>query len=204
MGANILQIRVGLVNGANVRFQQDDSVLATKCVGRLHPDRIFAHSTVVLGGGHHVAAFPTAQIAHVEVRSELLPDWPFGANLESVELLNGDRFQRGIEAIADVSRRELRVASGEEVSGYALLESRGGFHYRLALRARALPTSARAGSLARILDGKVLYARDRDGNAFLINIANVVSLRIYPGMPELPPHALDADEIVSMRPEIPD
>jgi len=201
MGAALLEIRLGLADGSNLVYRQDDSVLAEKTLRRIEPERLFVQPTVVIGGDHHVSVFPSAQVVHVELRSELLPEWSFGTNFERLVLLDEETFQRRLKDVADVSRRELKVGAGEDILGYALLEMRGGFRYRIGIHAKALPTTVRASRLTRILEVPVLHVRRGTGSAFLVNLANAVSLRVYPGMPELPPHALEAHEVVEEMPE---
>jgi hypothetical protein len=201
MSPALLEIRVSLTDGGSATFEQNEASLAGKILGRVHPDRVFAQPSLVIGGSHHVTSFPTEKIAFVEIRGDELPDWPFGGNLERVVLLNEDEFGKRLSEVSEVSRRELRVAAGEEVTGYALVELLGGARYRMGLHAKALPSSVRAGRLARLFEAPVLHARRGENVACLINLHNAVSLRIYPGMPELPPQAIEADEVVGTQGE---
>jgi hypothetical protein len=194
MSAPLLEIRIGFVDGSEAVYTQDDPDTAKRMLSRLQPERVFTQATLVVGGEHHVSVFPVAQIAHVEVRSDELPEWPFGTNFERIVGLDEDTFDRRLAELASVSRKELRFDAGQDVVGYARLEVRGGFVHRLGLHAKALPSAVRGGRLTRLFDAPVLYVRRGENTALLINIRNSVGLRVYPGMPELPPHAIEAHE----------
>ncbi len=188
-----LEIKVVLVDGSSYSFVQTDPDAARKSIGRVVPTRVFTSPSLTIASAMRTTTFPTRSIMRLELTSDLLPEWDAAQGLRELNLVDEKEVETRIAALGDTPRSERRPDSdgGFEAAG-VFLDSAGVRHHLVA-RGRAMPEQVRAHVLTRRLEEPCILARRGDRVVVLFHTAHLTCVVSYPGAPEAPPNAIDAE-----------
>ncbi len=192
--ATDLSIRLCLASGRSHGFQAGDAEGAKRLLQALDPERVFDRDILVVAGHHEEAAFRASEIRRIEVRAATLPKWPFGPMIERAELIDIDEFDQLRRARADLDREDNRIRADSGYDGLLELEDSTGERSHLMVHGQSIAPVLRAGVLGRLLEASFLHARGT-GVATVFNPSHIAGARLFPGLPELPVDALQAERL---------
>lgn len=190
--ATALTLRILLASGRVHEFAVTDPAAARSLIGGIDPEHIFEREVIVVAGHHEEAGFRSREIRRLEVVADELPEWRFGPMIERAEVIDSDELEQLRQSLADLDREQLRLRNDEDFDGLMELEDTVGERTSLRFHGQSIAPALRAGVLGRLLDAKCLYAR-RGSTAYLFNPRHIASARLFPGLPDLPPDAFQAE-----------
>lgn len=188
-----LDLRVHLLGGSVLELEQRTPAKARETLGHLNPQHIFDHPLITIAGDHQCTTLRTAFITSVEARFDGSVDWSYGPNLDQVDRISESEFT---EAVSSGCRDESLLRSrprkdGDPFEGYDRIELAGGRVVHLRVHGTTRPRAVQARAVTRFFEGPSVLARipsegDQRAGYEILNPANMISVRFYPGSPEVP------------------
>lgn len=177
------------------RFSQNDPELIARALQLLRPSHVFSQPRLLLSNGLSFSLFNTANISRIEIPRRRPDD---GAGRELLPRLfkindESEFLQRAAELKTLINTQLSWDEPGALLRWYALLQLSGGERVFAEVESRAGLPSERYIHLNRIFEQAVLVLERDDGGVCLVNPGLIERITAFPGLPDLPGHAIAAD-----------
>jgi hypothetical protein len=190
-----LGLRICLTDGSVHSFAQTDDKAAKKLWGEIDPARIFARQRIVIGSRNSKTIFVSAEISRIDFFNVAVQPWTFpGGYSDVVELSEAEfREHAHLDEPAKMPVREQCTPPGDLLVSFAKLHMRGScpLYAMIELPAK-LPAESQS-FMQFMLSKSALFMRLREGGMGVLNLSNLVSYTVYPGLAQLPADAWPAE-----------
>jgi hypothetical protein len=183
-----LTIRIYLADGTTESFVQHDESQARKICEKLDYQRLFAQPRLIIAGEHFKSVFVTSHVVRVDVQHKSLDRWEFPAGYADVVSLSEEEFRAHahLDEPEKMMRREDCTPVGDLLVSFLDLRMAGGAHFYL-MTEFPVKLSVDNQFFVRFLLSKVsIPARLTCGGVAVINLANLISYNVFPGVAEVP------------------
>jgi len=163
--------------------------------------RLFAQQRIVVAGERFKSVFVTGRILRVDFVQKNLKCWEFpGGYADIVELTEEEfRSHAHLDEPELMARREECIPVGDLVVSFLELRMTGGTRFFL-MAEYPVQLPAENQSLMRfLLSSGVFHMRLACGGIGLVNLANLVSYTVYPGVAEVPADTWLAERTVEPK-----
>jgi hypothetical protein len=193
-----LLIRIHLADGTSESFVQHDEAQARKVCEKIDSTRLFMQPRLMVAGEHFKSVFVTDQVVRVDFEHKAFDRWEFPAGYADVVELSAKEFREHahLDEPERMPKREECTPVGDLLVSFLDLRMAGGTHiYLMTEFPVKLPVDNQF--FVRFLLSKVAFlARLTCGGFAFINLANLVSYNVYPGVPDVPADTWLAERIV--------
>jgi hypothetical protein len=183
-----LTIRFHLTDGSVHSFTQADAAINEKLWDAIEPSRLFTHQRIVVGSEHSKSVFVAAEINRVDFFHDSFQCWEFPRGWSDIVELSEEEFRKHarLDEPSLMARREQRTPTGDILVSFIKLQMRGG-QPLFAMVEAAAKLPAESQSFMQFLVSKVaIHTRLRGGGIGVLNLANLVSYTVYPGVAQIP------------------
>jgi hypothetical protein len=186
-----LEIHLQFVDGSHETFVQHDTDAAQKILQRINPTILFSQTRIVVADDYSKSVFVCSQINRIDFlfRGDGFSHIPWD-HVDIVELTEQE-FRTHVPS-DDSSRLQKRKQSrrvGDLLVSFLNLRMRGGSHiYLMNETLVKLPAESHS-YMQRLLSKGTLGIRLGGGGHSVLNLANLISYTVYPGVAEVPEDA---------------
>ena len=183
-----LEIRFHLADGSSEAFIQSDTEAAEAIQGRINPYLMFIQPRIVIADDYSKSVFICSQINRVDILYDgdgyaHIP----GDHLDLVELTAAEfRKHVPLKRARRLEKRKQRRRVGDLLVSFLNLRMRGGHHVYLMNEILVKPSFDSNTYMQRFLSKGTLGVRLPGGGESFLNLANLISYSVYPGVPEVP------------------
>jgi len=183
-----LQIRVHLADGSEETFFQPDTAAAADIQTKINPYLLFLQPRIVIADDYSKSVFVSSQINRVDLVYEgdgydHIP----GDHVDLVELTEAEfRKHVPLKRAVPLQKRKQRRRVGDLLVSFLNLRMRGGHHVYLMNEILVKPSFDSHSYMQRFLSKGTLGVRLAGGGESFLNLANLISYSVYPGVPEIP------------------
>ena len=183
-----LEIRFQFVDGSQEIFVQPDAGKAADVLTVINPAHLFYQSRIVVADDYSKSVFVCSQINRIDFFydgdgfSHIPAD-----HADLVELVEAD-FRKHVPPgkLTFLQKRTQRKRVGDLLVSFLNLRMRGGSHvYLMNETLVKLPTENHS-YMQRLLSKGPLCFRLPSGGESVLNLANLISYSVYPGVAEIP------------------
>jgi len=188
MKSELFYLRIHQFDGSIESFVLDDPAAAKTFCQKIEPARLFTQSRIVVAGESYKSVFVASRALRVDfVHSEIKP-WQFpGGYLDIVDLTE-EEFRK--HAHLDEPELMVKRANGASVGDLlvSFLELRmvGGVRYFVMAEFPVRLPAENQSFIRFLLSGGAFHIRLACGGIGIVNLANLVSYTVYPGVKEAP------------------
>jgi len=186
--SHALEIRFEFTDGSKEVYVQTDSGQAEIIESRANGSDLFSHTRIVVADDYSKSVFVCSQINRVDLAYNssglggIPPD-----HSDLVELAEAE-FRKHVP-LDDPTRLQKRVQRrnvGDLLISFLHLRMRGGSHvYLMGENLVKLPAESQS-YMQRLLSKGTLTIRLPEGGRGLLNLQNLITFTVYPGVPEIP------------------
>ena len=183
-----LEICIHLTDGSNETFIQPDAETADNILRQTNPSLLFNQSRIVVADDYSKSVFICSQINRVDFAYEgygfsYIPD----DHADLVELSEAEfRKHVPLDSPARLQKRRQHRRVGDLLVSFLNLRMRGGFHvYLMNETLVKLPADSQS-YMQRLLSKNTFGIRLAGGGQGFVNLANLISYTVYPGVAEVP------------------
>jgi hypothetical protein len=188
MNSNPFLLRIYLSDGTIESFALHDAAQARGICQKTEAGRLFAQPRLVVAGECFKSVFVTARILRVDFVQNDLKCWDFpGGYADIVELTEQEfRAHAHLDEPERMPRREQCTPVGDLLVSFLELRMAGGTRFFL-MAEFPVQLPAENQSLVRfLLSNGIFHMRLPCGGVGLVNLANLVSYTVYPGVAQVP------------------
>ena len=183
-----LEIRIYLSEGTTETFELRDAAQIQAVRQQLEPLRVFAQNRLVVAGETFKSVFVTTRVLRMDFVHPEIKTWDFPSGYADIVELTAEEFRQH----AHVDEPELRarrdncIPVGDLLVSFLEFIMAGGkrFYFMAEYPVR-LPAESQS-FMRLVLANGALHARLACGGVGVLNLANVVSYTIYPGIAQIP------------------
>ena len=183
-----LEIRFQFVDGSQETFIQPDAEKAADVLKVINPAHLFYQSRIVVADDYSKSVFVCAQINRIDFLydghgfSHIPAD-----HAELVELTEAD-FRKHVPPgkLALLQKRTQPKLVGDLLVSFLNLRMRGGNHVYLMNETLVKLSTDNHSYMQRLLSKGPLCSRLPSGGESVLNLANLISYSVYPGVTEIP------------------
>jgi hypothetical protein len=183
-----LEVRFQFVDGSKETFVQADAKAAEAVRDQINLSNLFHQSRIVVVDDYSKSVFVCAQINRIDLVfdspsfSRIPPD-----HAELVELTEAEFRQRvPVNDRTLLQRRERQLQVGDLLVSFLHLRMRGGSHVYLMNEIVVKLPAENQSFMQRLLSKGAYSIRLPEGGQGLLNLQNLISYTVYPGVPEVP------------------
>ena len=183
-----LEIRFQFVDGSEESFIQPDPERAANFLRGINPAHLFYQYRIVVADDYSKSVFVCSQINRIDY---VFPGHGFshipGDHADLVELTEAE-YHKHVSASdpSGLQKRTQRRRVGDLLVSFLDLRMRGGSHvYLMNETLVKLPTESHS-YMQRLLSKGPLSIRLHCGGEGVLNLANLISYSVYPGVTEIP------------------
>ncbi len=194
-------LRIYLSDGTVESFALHDSAQARGICQKTEAARLFAQSRLVVAGERFKSVFVTGRIIRVDFIQKDLKCWEFPGGYADIVELTEDEFRSHahLDEPERMARREECTPVGDLLVSFLELRMAGGTRFFL-MAEFPVQLPAENQSLMRfLLSNGVFHMRLLCGGIGLVNLANLVSYTVYPGVAEVPADTWLAEQAVESK-----
>ena len=184
----MLEIRFQFVDGSQETFIQPDAKRAEDVLKVINPVHLFYQSRIVVADDYSKSVFVCSQINRIDFVfqghgfSHIPTD-----HADLVELTEAD-FRKHVPSSdpSGLQKRNQRRRVGDLLVSFLNLRMRGGGHVYLMNEILVKLPSDNQSYMQRLLSKGHLCVRLPGGGESVLNLANLISYSVYPGVTEIP------------------
>jgi len=184
-------IRVRLIGGETESFAPANETEAQRIWEQIEPARLFASGRLILAGDHSKSVFVSEHILRVDFIQDRYACWEFPGGYSDIVELSEKEFRKNahLDQPKKMAKRQQPTPAGDLLVSFLKFNMMDGSSlYLMAEFAVGLPIENQ--SFMKFLLGKGgVHFRLRGGGFGVLNLANLVSYTVYPGVAELPSDA---------------
>jgi hypothetical protein len=185
-----LQVRLNLTDGSIFSYCQTDPEIAAQTVARMDPIKVFDQSYVSIDTMSGVEIFPAANVARVEIVSQIPLHLPHLRPDTTVRGIGEATFAKLYQPETNPDLRRPAVwKPGEDFHGFARIQLQGGWLTHLEIKTKVSVALDQKQLLVMMLRAKCIYYAHEDGSVHFLNPATILRAQAVPGQPEIAPHA---------------
>src|ERR1043165_8852542 len=183
-----LTIRFHLTDGSVHPFTQADAAINEKLWDTIEPSRLFAHQRIVVGSEHSKSVFVAAEIVRVDFLHHSFQCWEFPRGWSDIVELSEDEFRKHarLDEPLLMARREQPTPTGDILVSFIKLQMRGGQPLFVMVEAATKLPAESQSFMQFLLSKGAIHMRLRGGGIGVLNLANLVSYTVYPGVAQIP------------------
>jgi hypothetical protein len=183
-----LTIRFHLTDGTTRAFAQADVAINEKAWAEIDPSRLFARPRIVVGSKHSKSVFVATEIIRVDFLHHSFQGWKFPAGFSDIVELSVKEFRHlaRLNQPELMARRERSTPPGTLIVSFAQLQMRGGQSLCVKVEAPAKLPAESQSFMQFLLSKAAVHMRLRGGGIGIVNLANLVSYTVYPGVSQIP------------------
>jgi len=183
-----LTIRFHLTDGSIHSFVQPDDKASRNLWEGIDPTKLFARSRIVVGSEHSKSVFVSAEIVRVDFLHDSLQCWELpGGYSDIVELCEEEfRAHAHLDQPALMVKRNQPTPAGDLLVSFVKLHMRGGQPQFVMVEAPAKLPAESQSFMHFLLSKGTLHMRLRGGGIGVLNLANLASYAVYPGVAQIP------------------
>jgi hypothetical protein len=183
-----LEIRIHFADGSKESFVQADAEIAEGILQQIIPSHLFTQTRIVVADDYSKSVFVCSQINRIDFVNDgdgfaHIPD----DHADIVELTEAE-FRKHVPSnySSRLQKRKQRRRAGDLLVSFLNLRMRGGSHvYLMNETVVKLPADSQS-YMQRLLSKGTLSVRLAGGGESFLNLANLISYTVYPGVPEIP------------------
>ena len=195
--ASAMLVRIHLENGSVQSFVQPDEAVARQTWDAIDPARLFTQPRIVIAGAYSKSVFVGSSIVRIDFVQQFCPCWKFPEGYSDIVELSEAEFRKNahLDEPELMARREQGPATGDLLVSFLKLEFRNVAPlYLMAELSLKLPVENQ--SFMRFLLSKTgLHLRLRGGGVGVVNLAQLASYTVYPGVPQVPSDTWPAEPL---------
>jgi hypothetical protein len=183
-----LEIRFQFVDGSEETFIQNDAERAENLLRVINPAHLFYQSRIVVADDYSKSVFVCSQINRIDFVSQghgfsYIP----ADHADLVELTEAE-FRKHVSSSnpSGLQKRTQHRRVGDLLVSFLNLRMRGGSHVYLMNETLVKLPSDNQSYMQRLLSKGVLGIRLACGGESVLNLANLISYSVYPGVTEIP------------------
>ena len=183
-----LVIRVHLTDGSVESFAQMDGVEADKLWEKIEPSRLFSQTRLVLAGDYSKSVCVTAQIVRVDFVREGNECWEFPGGYSDIVELTEEDFRRHahLDQTEQMLKRNELTPVGDLLVSFLKLHLAGGKPLFLMVEIPVKLPAENHSFMHFMLSKGGFHMRLREGGIGVVNLGNLLSYVVYPGVPQIP------------------
>ena len=183
-----LEIRLQFVDGSDETFIQQDTNAAQKILQQINLAHLFSQTRIVVADDYSKSVFICSEIDRIDFlfSGEGFSHIPWD-HADIVELTE-EEFSRNVPANdrSRLEKREQPRRAGDLLVSFLNLRMRGGSHVYLMNEILVKLPSENHSYMQRLLSKGTLGIRLAGGGESVLNLANLISYTVYPGVAEVP------------------
>jgi len=182
-----LQVKLHLVDGRDETFNVRDAAEAAHILDLINPGKFFEPKQLVIGCEHHITAFQTTLITHIEFVSPRVPAWNFHHNVRSIREVAPDVYFAKLAASG-----KFETPVGEVYQAFAEIELTSGINIYLTLDINTDAAISPLTSLdqhiflQQLFHSYGMHVHHRNVGAIIINPGHIARLSMHPGPSRTP------------------
>lgn len=183
-----LEIRIHFADGSKETFVQPDAEISESILQQIIPSHLFAQTRIVVADDYSKSVFVCSQINRIDFVNDgdgfaNIPD----DHADIVELTEAEfRKHVPLNHSSRLQKRRQRRRAGDFLVSFLNLRMRGGSHvYLMNETLVKLPADSQS-YMQRLLSKGALAIRLPGGGQGFLNLANLISYTVYPGVAEVP------------------
>lgn len=190
-------IRFYLADGSVHTFIQPDDGTGNELWAAIEPSRVFIQPRIVVGSEHSKSVFVTAEIVRVDFLHASFERWEFPHGYSDIVELTEEEFREHAK-LNDLSRmvkRDNVTLPGDPLVSFIKLQMRGGLPLFVMVEAAAKLPAESQSFMHFLLSKASVHMRLRGGGIGVVNLSNLASYTVYPGVAQLPADAWLAEPV---------
>ena len=191
-------VRVQLTDGSVESFTQTDEVTARKTWGSIDPVRLFNQPRLVIAGAYSKSVFVGSEIVRIDFVQHFCPCWEFPQGYSDVVELPEADFRKNahLDEPELMPKREQCTPVGDLLVSFLKLHFKKTPPLFLMVEFSVkLPIENQ--SFMRFLLSKTgFHMRLRGGGVGVVNLAQLSSYTVYPGVAQVPADAWFAEPLI--------
>ena len=183
-----LEIRIHFADGSKEIFVQPDTEISEGILQQINPSHLFNQTRIVVADDYSKSVFVCSQINRIDFVNDgdgfaHIPD----DHADIVELTEAEfRKHVPLNHPSRLQKRKQRRRVGDLLVSFLNLRMRGGSHvYLMNETLVKLPADSQS-YMQRLLSKGTLSVRLLGGGQSFLNLANLISYTVCPGVPEIP------------------
>jgi hypothetical protein len=190
-------IRVHLSDGTIQSFSPIEQAESAPCWQQVDPGRIFTQPRIVVAGERSKSVFVTAHVVRVDFMHRDFSTWVFPGGYADVAELTEEEFRRHahLDQVEKMRRRDDCTPVGDLLVSFIELHMFGGARYRMMTEFPVKLPADNQGRMRFLLSKGAFQMRLACGGFGVVNMANLVSYTVYPGVSEIPADSWMAEPI---------
>jgi len=190
-------IRFQLTDGSVHEFTQADATINEKLWNEIEPSRLFARHRIVVGSEHSKSVFVANEIIRMDFLHESFQRWDLPAGHSDIVELSEQEFRQHTH----LDQRDLMVKrneptpAGDMLVSFIRLQMRGGHPVFLMIEILIKLPAENQFFMQFFLSKGALHMRLRGGGTGVLNLANLATYTVYPGVAQIPSDSWLAEPI---------
>src|SRR5579862_3527228 len=183
-----LELRFQFVDGSEETFIQPDTERAEKVLRSIHPAHLFYQSRIVVADDYSKSVFVCSQINRIDFLFQGHGFSHIPADHADLVELTESEFRKHVPSSnsSGLQKRTQRRRVGDLLVSFLNLRMRGGTHVFLMNETLVKLPSDNHSYMQRLLSKGPFCFRLPSGGESVLNLANLISYSVYPGVTEIP------------------
>lgn len=194
-----LTIRFHLADGTVHSFAQADTTAAENIWQNVEPARLFARPRFVIGSEHSKSVFVSTEIVRIDFIHPEFQCWEFPPGYADIVELSEEEFRKHarLDQTELMAKRDQPTPAGDLLVSFSKLRMRGGLVIFWMVEFQAKLPAESQSFLQFMLSKTAAQMRLRSGGIGVVNLANLVSYTVYPGVAQIPADSWIAEPVAS-------
>jgi hypothetical protein len=199
-GSPAMIVRIHLSNGSIESFIQADESTARKIWDSIDPVRLFAQQRVVIAGTHSKSVFVGPEILRIDFVQQFCPCWEFPQGYSDVVELSEADFRKHshLDQPELMPKREQHTPVGDLLVAFLQLRFTNSAPLFLMTEFSVKLPADNQSFMRFFLSKTGFHMRLRGGGVGVVNLAQLASYTVYPGIAQVPSDAWPAEPITAM------
>jgi len=188
MKTETLIIRIHLSEGTIESFELRNESQIQEVRQKVDPSRIFSHGRLVVAGECFKSVFVAERVLRVDLEHQDIKVWDFPGGYADIVELTQEEFRQHahLDEPELMAKRENCIPVGDLSVSFMELVMVGGTRFFMMLEFPVKLPAENQSYMRLVLSKGVLHMRLPCGGIGIVNLANVVSYTVYPGIAQVP------------------
>ena len=194
-----LRIHFHLTDGSIHSFLRADGDGAVAITDEVNPAKLYLRPRIVVGSEHSKSVFVSSEIVRIDFISEAFQCWEFPAGYSDIVELSREEFRKyaRLDELESRPKRAQPTPAGDLLVSFSQLNLRGGATLFVMVEfVNTLPAESES-FMNFLLSKDAIHMRLRGGGIGVLNLANLASYTVYPGVAQIPSDAWLAEPTYS-------
>jgi hypothetical protein len=198
MKTETLIIRIHLSEGTIESFELRDESQIQEVRRNADPSRIFSHGRLVVAGERFKSVFVAERVLRVDLEHQDIKVWDFPGGYADIVELTQEEFRKHahLDEPELMAKRENCTPVGDLSVSFMEMVMVGGTRFFMMLEFPVKLPAENQSYMRLVLSKGVLHMRLACGGIGIVNLANVVSYTVYPGIAQVPADTWVAERAV--------